>query len=122
IGVGRGGSAFFRSQAARIARQRQATRGSAAYDALVRMAQDSSMRYPLEDGQGNWGSVDGDPPAAMRYTEVRMSRIASELMQDIDKETVDWTPNYDEKELEPTVLLPARAQPARRSKSGSTGI
>jgi DNA gyrase subunit A len=77
---------------------------SAVYDALVRMAQDFSMRYPLVDGQGNFGSVDGDPPAAMRYTECRMSKLASELLADIDKETVDWQPNYDDKELEPTVL------------------
>jgi DNA gyrase subunit A len=80
---------------------------AAIYDALVRLAQDFSMRYPLADGQGNWGSVDGDPAAAMRYTEVRMTRLTSELLADIDKETVDWTPNYDDKELEPTVL-PAR--------------
>src|SRR5690349_8202177 len=77
---------------------------SAVYDALVRMAQDFSLRYLLIDGQGNFGSVDGDPPAAMRYTECRMSRIASEMMADIDKETVDWKSNYDDKELEPTVL------------------
>ncbi len=77
---------------------------SAVYDALVRMAQDFSMRYPLIDGQGNFGSVDGDPPAAMRYTECRMAKVASELLADIDKETVDWQPNYDDKELEPTVL------------------
>ncbi len=77
---------------------------SAVYDALVRMAQDFSMRYMLIDGQGNFGSVDGDPPAAMRYTECRMSRLAGELLADIDKETVDWQPNYDDKELEPTVL------------------
>jgi len=77
---------------------------NAAYDALVRMAQDFSMRYPLIDGQGNFGSVDGDPPAAMRYTECRMSRIASEMLADIDAETVDFVPNYDEKELEPSVL------------------
>ena len=74
------------------------------YDALVRMAQDFSMRYMLVDGQGNFGSVDGDPPAAMRYTECRMAKIASELLADLDKETVDWQPNYDDKELEPTVL------------------
>src|SRR5437868_4166093 len=92
---------------------------AAIYDALVRMAQDFSLRYPLADGQGNWGSVDGDPPAAMRYTEVRMSRIASELMQDIDKETVDWSPNYDEKELEPNVL-PTRVP--NLLVNGSTGI
>ncbi|HKE16431.1 MAG TPA: DNA gyrase subunit A [Kofleriaceae bacterium] len=77
---------------------------SAVYDALVRMAQDFSLRYLLIDGQGNFGSVDGDPPAAMRYTECRMARISSELLADLDKETVDWQPNYDEKELEPTVL------------------
>ena len=74
------------------------------YDALVRMAQDFSMRYVLVDGQGNFGSVDGDPPAAMRYTECRMSKLSSELLADIKKETVDWQPNYDDKELEPTVL------------------
>jgi DNA gyrase subunit A len=74
------------------------------YDALVRMAQDFSMRYLLVDGQGNFGSIDGDPPAAMRYTECRMSRVASELMADLDKETVDWQPNYDDKEFEPTVM------------------
>lgn len=77
---------------------------SAVYDALVRMAQDFSMRYPLVDGQGNFGSVDGDPPAAMRYTEVRMARIASELLADIDKETVDFQSNFDDSEMEPTVL------------------
>src|SRR5438477_6395811 len=81
---------------------------SAVYDALVRMAQDFSMRYMLIDGQGNFGSVDGDPPAAMRYTECRMSKLSAELLADIDKETVDWQPNYDDKELEPTVL-PTRA-------------
>jgi DNA gyrase subunit A len=74
------------------------------YDAIVRMAQPFSMRYLLVDGQGNFGSVDGDPPAAMRYTEVRMSRLAAELLADIDKETVDFTPNYDESESEPAVL------------------
>src|ERR1700742_3180377 len=77
---------------------------NAVYDALVRMAQDFSMRYLLVDGQGNFGSVDGDAPAAMRYTECRMSKLAGELLADIDKETVDWQPNYDDKELEPTVL------------------
>src|SRR5512140_2301446 len=66
---------------------------TAVYDALVRMAQDFSLRYLLVDGQGNFGSIDGDPPAAMRYTEVRMTRIASELLEDIDKETVDFAPN-----------------------------
>ena len=77
---------------------------SAVYDALVRLAQEFSMRYPLVDGQGNFGSVDGDPAAAMRYTEVRMKKLTSELLADIDKETIDWAPNYDEKELEPTCL------------------
>ncbi len=76
----------------------------AVYDALVRLAQDFSMRYTLVDGQGNFGSIDGDPPAAMRYTECRMAKLSSELLADLDKETVDWVPNYDEKELEPTVL------------------
>ena len=80
---------------------------SAVYDAIVRMAQPFSMRYLLVDGQGNFGSVDGDAPAAMRYTEVRMSRFAHELLADIDKETVDFVPNYDESESEPAVL-PAR--------------
>jgi DNA gyrase subunit A len=78
------------------------------YDSLVRMAQPFSMRYPLIDGQGNFGSVDGDPPAAMRYTEARLSRIASTLLEDIDKETVDFRPNYDDSETEPEVL-PTRA-------------
>ncbi|MFM2126206.1 MAG: hypothetical protein RL328_2657 [Acidobacteriota bacterium] len=77
---------------------------SAIYDALVRMAQPFSLRYPLVDGQGNFGSVDGDPPAAMRYTEARLARIAGALLEDIDKETVDFKPNYDETESEPEVL------------------
>ena len=76
----------------------------AVYDALVRLAQDFSMRYPLVDGQGNFGSIDGDAPAAMRYTEVRMKRLTAELLADLDKDTVDWVPNYDDKELEPSVL------------------
>lgn len=77
---------------------------SAIYDSLVRMAQDFSMRIPLVDGQGNFGSVDGDSPAAMRYTEVRLSRISSEMLEDLDKETVEFYPNYDGGELEPSVL------------------
>ena len=77
---------------------------AAVYDTIVRLAQPFSMRYLLVDGQGNFGSVDGDAPAAMRYTEVRMARIAQELLADIDKETVDFTPNYDESEKEPAVL------------------
>ena len=79
----------------------------AIYDALVRMAQDFSMRAPLIDGQGNFGSVDGDPPAASRYTEARLEKIAMSMLEDLDKDTVDFRPNYDEKELEPAVL-PAR--------------
>jgi len=74
------------------------------YDALVRMAQDFNMRYPLVDGQGNFGSVDGDMPAAMRYTEARLAKIAEELLADIEKETVDFVPNFDETEKEPLVL------------------
>ncbi len=92
---------------------------SATYEALVRMAQDFSMRYPLIDGQGNFGSVDGDSAAAYRYTECRLDKIASELLADIDKETVDFTPNYDGKELEPSVL-PTRAP--NLLVNGSSGI
>ena len=91
----------------------------AVYDAIVRLAQDFSMRYPLVDGQGNFGSVDGDAPAAMRYTEVRMARITQELLADIDKETVDFTPNYDESEREPSVL-PTRIP--NLLVNGSSGI
>ena len=69
---------------------------AAIYDTLVRMAQDFNMRYTLVDGQGNYGSVDGDPPAAMRYTEARLTKVAEEMLADIDKETVDFGPNYDE--------------------------
>src|SRR5436190_20126751 len=93
---------------------------SAIYDSVVRMAQEFSMRYPLVDGQGNFGSLDGDNPAAMRYTEVRLTRLAEELMRDdIDKETVDWTPNYDGSLSEPTVL-PAKFP--NLLVNGSTGI
>jgi len=77
---------------------------AAVYDTIVRLAQDFSMRYPLVDGQGNFGSVDGDPPAAMRYTEIRMQRLAHEMLADLDKETVDFVPNYDESLTEPAVL------------------
>ena len=80
---------------------------TAVYDALVRMAQDFSMRLPLLDGQGNFGSMDGDSPAAMRYTEVRMDKPAASLLADIEKETVDFQPNYDNQDEEP-VVLPAR--------------
>ena len=92
---------------------------SAIYDTLVRMAQDFSLRYTLIDGQGNFGSVDGDAPAAMRYTECRLDRIASELLADIDMETVDFAPNYDGKEHEPTVL-PSRIP--NLLVNGSSGI
>ena len=93
---------------------------SAVYDTIVRMAQPFAMRYMLVDGQGNFGSVDGDAPAAMRYTEVRMSRIAHEILADIDRETVDFVENYDGSESEPAVM------PTRIAKSaginGSAGI
>ena len=91
----------------------------AIYDTLVRMAQEFSLRYPLVDGQGNFGSIDGDNAAAMRYTECRLQKIAAELLADIDRETVDFAPNYDGKELEPTVL------PSRLPNlliNGSSGI
>ena len=77
------------------------------YDALVRMAQDFSLRYPLVNGHGNFGSVDGDPPAAMRYTEAKMEKISLEMLADLDKNTVDFVPNYDDTEEEP-VVLPAK--------------
>ena len=77
---------------------------SAAYETIVRMAQDFSLRYTLIEGQGNFGSVDGDSAAAMRYTEVRMEKITQELLSDLDKDTVDFIPNYDESESEPSVL------------------
>src|SRR5580658_7730766 len=77
---------------------------SAVYDSLVRMAQTFSMRYPLIDGQGNFGSIDGDPPAAYRYTECRLTRMAYSLLADIDKDTVDFVPNYDGSEMMPWVL------------------
>ncbi|MFA6011481.1 MAG: DNA gyrase subunit A [Desulfobacteraceae bacterium] len=92
---------------------------TAVYDTIVRMAQDFSLRYPLVDGQGNFGSIDGDRPAAMRYTEIRMKRITHELLEDLDKETVDWVPNYDDSMTEPSVL------PAKLPNlliNGSSGI
>src|SRR5215471_15700329 len=91
----------------------------AVYDTIVRMVQEFSLRYPLVDGQGNFGSIDGDPPAAMRYTEVRMARIAGELLADLDKETVDFAPNYDDTIREP-VVLPARIP--NLLINGSSGI
>ena len=92
---------------------------TAVYDTIVRLAQDFSMRYTLVDGQGNFGSIDGDPPAAMRYTEVRMTRLAQQLLEDLDKETVDVAPNYDETMTEP-IVLPAKV-PAL-IVNGSSGI
>ena len=89
------------------------------YDAMVRMAQDFSMRYPLVDGHGNFGSVDGDPPAAYRYTEARMSKLSNEMLRDIEKDTVDWDPNFDESRKEPRVL-PARFP--NLLVNGSSGI
>ncbi|MEG1917941.1 MAG: DNA gyrase subunit A, partial [Oscillospiraceae bacterium] len=89
------------------------------YDALVRLAQEFSMRYPLVDGHGNFGSIDGDPPAAYRYTEARMAKISDEMLRDIEKDTVDWTPNYDESRKEP-VVLPCRFP--NLLVNGSTGI
>ena len=92
---------------------------TAVYDTIVRMAQDFSLRYPLVDGQGNFGSVDGDPPAAMRYTEIRMMRLAHEMLEDLEKETVDLVPNYDESLTEPAVL-PAKVPTLLIN--GSSGI
>jgi DNA gyrase subunit A len=91
----------------------------AVYDTIVRMAQEFSLRYPLIDGQGNFGSIDGDPPAAMRYTEIRMTRIAGEILADIDRETVDFIPNYDDTSREP-VVLPAKLP--NLLINGSSGI
>ena len=91
----------------------------AVYDTIVRLAQDFSMRYPLVDGQGNFGSIDGDPPAAMRYTEIRMAQLAGEILADIEKETVDFVPNYDDSLKEPTVL-PSRIP--NLLINGSSGI
>ncbi len=92
---------------------------SAVYGTIVRMAQDFSMRYPLVDGQGNFGSIDGDPPAAMRYTEIRMTRLAHHVLDDLEKETVDFTPNYDESLVEPAVM-PSRIPSLL--VNGSSGI
>src|SRR6184192_2215672 len=92
---------------------------SAIYDTLVRMAQDFSMRYPLVDGQGNFGSVDDDPAAAMRYTEARLTRLAMEMLRDLDMDTVDFVPNYDGRKQEPLVL-PSRFP--NLLVNGSSGI
>src|SRR5215467_4296408 len=93
----------------------------AVYEALVRMGQPFSLRYPLIDGQGNYGSVDGDSAAAMRYTECRLSRIAMEMLADLDKETVDFIPNYDDSELEPSVL-PAKFPQLLVNGSGGIAV
>src|ERR671937_1974346 len=92
---------------------------AAIYDALVRMGQSFSLRYPLVEGQGYFGSIDGDPPAAMRYSEARLSRIATEMLRDIDADTVDFVPNYDESRREPSVL-PSRFP--NLLVNGSSGI
>jgi DNA gyrase subunit A len=94
---------------------------SSVYDAMVRLAQDFSMRYPLIDGQGNYGSVDGDPAAAYRYTEARLSKVAVELLNDIDKECVDWAPNFDDSKQEPTVL-PSRIPNLLVNGSGGIAV
>ena len=94
---------------------------AAIYDALVRLAQDFSMRYPLVDGQGNLGSIDGDPPAAMRYTEARLARISAEMLEDLDKETVEFVPNYDDTQKEPSVL-PARLPNLLVNGSGGIAV
>src|SRR5438034_2413579 len=91
----------------------------AIYDTLVRLAQDFAMRYPLVDGQGNFGSIDNDPPAALRYTEARLDRLATEMLRDIDEDTVEFGPNYDNRELEP-LILPSRFP--NLLINGSTGI
>ena len=99
---------------------------AAIYDTLVRLAQDFNMRSPLVDGQGNFGSIDGDPPAAMRYTEARLTRLGASMMEDIDKDTVDYQPTYDDSSVEPTVLptvLPnllvnGAAARSRRARAG----
>ncbi|MCQ3942525.1 MAG: DNA gyrase subunit A, partial [Alphaproteobacteria bacterium] len=91
------------------------------YDALVRMAQDWSLRVPLIDGQGNFGSIDGDPPAAMRYTESRLTKVAHELLEDIDKDTVDFQDNYDGTDSEPKVL-PARFPNLLANGSGGIAV
>ena len=92
---------------------------SSVYDALVRMAQDFTLRYPLVDGHGNFGSIDGDPPAAYRYTEARLAKISMEMLADIDKDTVDFIPNFDNQRSEP-VVMPARLP--QLLVNGSSGI
>ncbi len=87
---------------------------SAIYDTMVRLAQPFSLRYPMVDGQGNFGSVDGDPPAAMRYTECRMTRIAGQMLADIDQDTVDFVPNYDESTIRADGAAHAHSQPHRQ--------
>lgn len=94
--------------------------GDSIYDTIVRLAQDFTLRYPLVDGQGNFGSIDGDSAAAMRYTEIRMERITTELLADIEKDTVDFVPNYDGSLKEPTVYPPSRIP--NLLVNGSSGI
>ena len=94
---------------------------SSVYDALVRMVQDFSLRYPLVDGQGNFGSVDGDPAAAYRYTEARLTRVAVAMLEDIDKNTVDFQPNFDDRLQEPTVLPVQDPEPAGQRLVGHRG-
>src|SRR5258707_14961402 len=94
---------------------------SAIYDTLARMAQDFSLRYMLVDGQGNFGSIDDDPPAAMRYTEARLARLSTEMLRDIEADTVEWGPNYDESLREPLVL-PARYPNLLRNGSAGTAV
>src|SRR2546430_15592699 len=94
---------------------------TAIYDTVVRMAQDFSLRYPLVDGQGNFGSIDGDPAAAMRYTEARLAPIAREMLRDLDSDTVDFVPNYDGSEQEP-VVLPARFPNLLANGSGGVAL
>ena len=94
---------------------------AAIYDTLVRMAQPFNMRATLVDGQGNFGSVDGDPPAAQRYTEARLTRLGASMMEDIEKETVDFQPTYDDSSVEPTVLPTVLPEPARQRGGGDRG-
>ena len=94
---------------------------SAIYDTLVRMAQEFSLRYPLVDGQGNFGSIDDDPAAAMRYTEARLARLATEMLRDIDADTVDFGPNYDESQIRAAGAAGALPEPARQRLLGDRG-
>ena len=93
------------------------------YDAMVRMGQSFSLRYPLVQGKGNFGSIDGDPPAAYRYTEAKMSKLSAEMLSDIEKQTVDFVPNYDDKLLEPSVrTFPLLTRRSKASMVSSIGV